>query len=167
MGSAAVREGEGEVLDFGVIHMCLDGCPHHGHSVADEWPRGVEHDLRSAHQRYQSLMVADVDLDRLSSQRLRQPLRRLEIAVGDEEALEIAPAGELANRLGAHAAGAAKHQSGGLACRHRCQPQPPAQSFGWPAALRSRSRWRSSTRRILPLIVFGSSAVNSISRGYL
>jgi Cupin domain len=41
------------------------------------------------------------------------------------------------------------------------------QSFGFPTILRSRSRCRSSTRRILPLMVFGSSAVNSISRGYL
>jgi hypothetical protein len=36
-----------------------------------------------------------------------------------------------------------------------------------PASLARRSRSRSSTRRILPLIVFGSSVTNSISRGYL
>jgi hypothetical protein len=33
--------------------------------------------------------------------------------------------------------------------------------------LRSRSLCRNSTRRILPLMVFGSSVVNSMSRGYL
>ncbi len=32
---------------------------------------------------------------------------------------------------------------------------------------RCSSRWRSSTRRILPLLVFGSESTNSISRGYL
>jgi hypothetical protein len=33
--------------------------------------------------------------------------------------------------------------------------------------LRDSSRFRRSTRRILPLTVFGSSSRNSISRGYL
>jgi hypothetical protein len=43
----------------------------------------------------------------------------------------------------------------------------PPQSCSRPMAWRSRSRCRNSTRRILPLMVFGNSAVNSISRGYL
>jgi hypothetical protein len=49
---------------------------------------------------------------------------------------------------------------------HHAPLQSP-QSAGRPTALRSRSRCRSSTRRILPLMVFGSSVANSISRGYL
>ena len=36
-----------------------------------------------------------------------------------------------------------------------------------PPAFARRSRSRSSTRRILPLTVFGSASTNSISRGYL
>jgi predicted dinucleotide-binding enzyme len=48
--------------------------------------------------------------------------------------------------------------------RGRRRP-PPRGRAPYPLARRSRSR--SSTRRILPLTVFGSASTNSIARGYL
>ena len=41
------------------------------------------------------------------------------------------------------------------------RPAPP------PGPVFGRSRWRSSTRRIFPLTVFGRLSTNSIARGYL
>ena len=64
-------------------------------------------------------------------------------------------------------------QQGTLAWRQRCRswlghvrtPEGPVPSGSQPPRCSSRSR--SSTRRILPEMVLGSSSVNSISRGYL
>lgn len=101
----------------------------------------------------------------------RTPLIKTDAAMEGKEAnillVEMAPGATLGKHY--HPADGFVYVLGGAVTFAYVDSQlrPFPQSFGFPTILRSRSRCRSSTRRILPLMVFGSSALNSISRGYL
>ncbi len=152
--------------DVGALHPVERGVAEHGVELALEGEVLAVHDVRVDSERLRrvDLRRARVDAHHRAPERRELRAERTVAAAEIQDALAWLRGKQLHHRrpeLG-HEARVARVAVGvpGLARGHgvRCPLEP--------GAVR-RSCSRSSTRRILPLTVFGRPATNSIARGYL